>query len=166
MTAWWGSLGRTGRIVFPIAAAIVVLIVIAAVSPTAKTTTVTSPAPPPAAVAGPAAPSVRCGSGTHLKAGVCLANAPRIRTVTVTVTTPAPSAPATTAATATSSAPTAPAIEGVGSLSHATDAEFCGMNTCIGNFTGEGGTIIQCVDGTYSHAGGISGACSRHGGEQ
>ena len=42
----------------------------------------------------------------------------------------------------------------------------CAMNTCIGNFTGEGGTIVQCVDGTYSHAGGISGACSRHGGEQ
>ena len=40
------------------------------------------------------------------------------------------------------------------------------MNTCIGYFTGEDGTIVRCVDGAYSHAGGISGACSSHGGEQ
>ncbi|MEA2302714.1 MAG: hypothetical protein QOE44_3249 [Solirubrobacteraceae bacterium] len=138
------------------------LIVIGAVSPTAKTTTVTSPTPPAAAVASPAAPSVRCGSDTHQKTGVCLANAPRTRTVTVTVTTAAPSA----AVAPTSSAPAQAAIEDVGSSSHATDAEFCAMNVCIGNFTGEGGTIVQCADGTYSHAGGISGACSRHGGEQ
>jgi hypothetical protein len=101
-----------------------------------------------------------------VKAGVCLANAPRTRTVTVTVTTPAPSAPTVTSAAATSSGPGSAAIEGVGSSSHATDAEFCAMNTCIGNYTGEGGTIVQCADGTYSHAGGISGACSSHGGEQ
>jgi hypothetical protein len=24
---------------------------------------------------------------------------------------------------------------------------------------------VECADGTYSHAGGISGACSDHGGE-
>ncbi len=53
----------------------------------------------------------------------------------------------------------------VGSLSHATDGKFCSENECIGNFEGENGTIVECSDGTYSHAGGISGACSDHGGE-
>lgn len=53
----------------------------------------------------------------------------------------------------------------VGSASHATDATFCSEHECIGNFTTEDGTIVKCSDGTYSHAGGISGACSDHGGE-
>ena len=29
----------------------------------------------------------------------------------------------------------------------------------------EGGTVVQCNDGSWSHAGGISGACSDHSGE-
>jgi hypothetical protein len=53
----------------------------------------------------------------------------------------------------------------VGSSSHATDARFCAEHECIGNFTTEDGTVVECSDGTYSHAGGISGACSDHGGE-
>jgi len=53
----------------------------------------------------------------------------------------------------------------VGSSSHATDAKFCSEHECIGSFETEGGTIVECADGTYSHAGGISGACSHHGGE-
>ena len=53
----------------------------------------------------------------------------------------------------------------VGSSSHATDAQFCSEHECIGSFETEGGTIVECSDGTYSHAGGISGACSHHGGE-
>jgi hypothetical protein len=53
----------------------------------------------------------------------------------------------------------------VGSSSHATDAKFCSEHECIGSFTTEGGTVVECSDGTYSHAGGISGACSHHGGE-
>jgi hypothetical protein len=53
----------------------------------------------------------------------------------------------------------------VGSSSHATDSEFCNEHHCIGSFETEGGTIVECSDGTYSHAGGISGACSSHGGE-
>jgi hypothetical protein len=53
----------------------------------------------------------------------------------------------------------------VGSSSHATDSEFCNEHTCIGSFESEGGTIVECSDGTYSHAGGISGSCSHHGGE-
>jgi len=54
----------------------------------------------------------------------------------------------------------------VGSLSHATDEQFCEEHECIGSFTSEEGTVVECADGTYSHAGGISGACSDHGGER
>jgi hypothetical protein len=53
----------------------------------------------------------------------------------------------------------------VGSYSHAGDQSFCNSHECIGSFTTESGTIVQCSDGSYSHAGGISGACSHHGGE-
>lgn len=53
----------------------------------------------------------------------------------------------------------------VGSYSHEGDQEFCEQNECIGDFEGEGGYVVECEDGTYSHAGGISGACSDHGGE-
>jgi hypothetical protein len=53
----------------------------------------------------------------------------------------------------------------VGSYSHEGDQEFCEEDQCIGDFEGEGGYVVECNDGTYSHAGGISGACSDHGGE-
>lgn len=59
---------------------------------------------------------------------------------------------------------TAP-IEGPGSRSHKGDAQFCSEHECIGKFEEEQGTIVECADGSYSHAGGISGACSHHGGE-
>ncbi len=52
----------------------------------------------------------------------------------------------------------------VGSPSHAGDQQFCEEQECIGNFTEEEGTVVECVDGSYSHAGGNSGACSDHGG--
>jgi hypothetical protein len=44
----------------------------------------------------------------------------------------------------------------------------CNGNPCIGDWqkaAAEGGTVVQCSDGTWSHAGGLSGACSDHGGE-
>lgn len=44
----------------------------------------------------------------------------------------------------------------------------CNGNPCIGDWQAEaakGGSVVQCNDGTWSHAGGISGACSDHGGE-
>jgi hypothetical protein len=53
----------------------------------------------------------------------------------------------------------------VGSDSHAGDAAFCEEHNCIGNFTTEEGTVVECADGTFSHAGGIYGACSYHGGD-
>jgi len=52
----------------------------------------------------------------------------------------------------------------VGSSSHATDPQFCAEHHCIGTFTTEPGTVVECSDGTYSHSGGISGACSHHEG--
>ena len=56
-------------------------------------------------------------------------------------------------------------IEGPGSFSHATDAQFCSTHTCIQNFPNGSGSIVQCADGEWSHSGGLSGACSDHGGE-
>ncbi len=55
--------------------------------------------------------------------------------------------------------------DALGSSSHATDEQFCEEHECIGDFEGEDGTVVECADGSYSHAGGISGACSDHGGE-
>jgi hypothetical protein len=41
---------------------------------------------------------------------------------------------------------------------------FCATHDCIPNFPNGNGYIVQCQDGTYSHSGGIQGACSWHGG--
>jgi hypothetical protein len=54
--------------------------------------------------------------------------------------------------------------EGPGSPSHAGDAAFCAWHACIANFPNGHGTVVQCVDGKWSHAGGLTGACNRHGG--
>ena len=45
----------------------------------------------------------------------------------------------------------------------------CAGHPCIGDWQreqAEGGAVVQCADGAWSHAGGLSGACSHHGGEQ
>jgi hypothetical protein len=55
--------------------------------------------------------------------------------------------------------------EGPGSLSHAEDSTFCSNHECIANFPNGNGTVVKCSDGTWSHSGGLSGACSDHGGE-
>jgi hypothetical protein len=52
----------------------------------------------------------------------------------------------------------------IGSYSHASDEAFCREHECIGDFEGEDGYVVECEDGSYSHAGGKSGACSDHGG--
>lgn len=57
-------------------------------------------------------------------------------------------------------------VEAAGSSSHATDVEFCNTHGCIPNFPNGNGYIVQCADGEWSHSGGLSGACSYHGGEQ
>jgi hypothetical protein len=43
-------------------------------------------------------------------------------------------------------------------------AEFCGYFDCIPAFGNSAGYVVQCVDTTFSTAGGRSGACSWHGG--
>lgn len=73
----------------------------------------------------------------------------------------------TTASTSTPSSSTTSSScgEGVGSYDHTCDGQFCSTHQCIGDFQGEPGYIVECADGAYSHAGGIQGACSHHGGE-
>jgi hypothetical protein len=108
---------------------------------------------------------------TTVRETFCVYVAPKLEASPVT---PAPTVPApvTTPTPAPSPAPTPSPTptpvsgeDHVGSTSHAGDAKFCEEHRCIGNFTGEDGTVVECVDGTFSHAGGISGACSDHGGE-
>ncbi len=87
---------------------------------------------------------------------------------TSTETTAAPATtpePTPTPPTETKSESNSEAEDEVGSTSHAGDTKFCEEHHCIGEFTTEDGTVVECSDGTYSHAGGISGACSDHGGE-
>jgi hypothetical protein len=55
--------------------------------------------------------------------------------------------------------------ENVGSSCHAEDGQFCSERSCIPNFPDGNGTVVECTDGKYSHSGGLSGACSYHGGE-
>ena len=46
------------------------------------------------------------------------------------------------------------------------NAQFCGYFNCIASFwRSTNGYVDECNDGTYSHSGGRSGACSYHGGE-
>lgn len=76
--------------------------------------------------------------------------------------------PSATSSTGSASAGTTGSdqVEGPGSSSHATDVEFCTTHACIPNFPNGNGYIVQCADGEWSHSGGLSGACSYHGGEQ
>ncbi len=69
---------------------------------------------------------------------------------------------ASPSAAATSSSSASPSTTSVSS-------DQCNGNPCIGDWekeAAEGGTVVQCADGTWSHAGGLSGACSDHGGEE
>lgn len=170
MRAWWSHRSTNAQTLIAAGAIIVVLFVAVAITGGSGK----NAAPSPAASPPPVTAAVTCGSGTFLTGDTCVAtpSATKIRkvyvtrTVTVTETTPPPATASSPPTPSTPSTTSEPAIEGVGSSSHDTDAEFCAMNQCIGAFTTEPGTIVQCADGTYSHSGGISGACSRHGGEQ
>ena len=44
-------------------------------------------------------------------------------------------------------------------------SEVCSYFNCIANFFNGHGYMVECKDATYSMSGGISGACSHHGGE-
>ena len=45
----------------------------------------------------------------------------------------------------------------------------CNGHPCVGSWKRDmalGGSVVQCADGKWSHAGGLSHACSGHGGER
>jgi hypothetical protein len=50
------------------------------------------------------------------------------------------------------------------SSSDASDSDFCTDHDCIPNYDEGTGDTAMCADGTYTHSGGIQGACSHHGG--
>jgi hypothetical protein len=53
-----------------------------------------------------------------------------------------------------------------GSLIYSPPSNFCSYFNCIPSFwKSTAGYVDECHDGTYSHSGGRSGACSYHGGE-
>ena len=53
-----------------------------------------------------------------------------------------------------------------GKYIHSPPSNFCVYFSCIASFWQfPNGYVTECVDGRYSHSGGISGACSSHGGE-
>ncbi|MBV9709497.1 MAG: hypothetical protein JO011_01135 [Ktedonobacteraceae bacterium] len=53
-----------------------------------------------------------------------------------------------------------------GNLIYDPPANFCDYFNCIASFWKHtNGYVDECIDGTYSHSGGVSGACSWHGGE-
>jgi hypothetical protein len=47
---------------------------------------------------------------------------------------------------------------------YAPTSDFCSVHDCIGDFENGNGSIVECSDGTFSHSGGVQGACSSHGG--
>jgi hypothetical protein len=80
-------------------------------------------------------------------------------TVTTTDSTPAVSTPVVSTDTSATDTTTDTSTDSGGP---------CNGNPCIGDWQkeqAEGGTVVQCNDGTWSHAGGLRGACSDHGGE-
>lgn len=53
-----------------------------------------------------------------------------------------------------------------GKLIYSPPSNFCAYFNCIPSFwKSTNGYVDQCKDGTYSHSGGVQGACSYHGGE-
>jgi len=54
-----------------------------------------------------------------------------------------------------------------GKLLYNPGGAFCSYFNCIASFWDHtNGYVDQCVDGTYSHSGGVRGACSTHGSER
>jgi len=93
--------------------------------------------------------------------------------------TPVPTrAPVPTKAPAPTPVPTQPPATGLngnpygynltapGNLIYSPPSDICNYFDCIASFwNNTNGYVDECVDGMYSHSGGVRGACSRHGGE-
>lgn len=157
MRAGFRALPKWARVtLWTVAGLFVALLIVGAVAPAQKTGGPVKPA----AVTTPKPPVVDRRRKHHHRP----APAP-VATTPTAAPAPAATTPTQTQTQAPPQAPPPSPTEDVGSSSHAGDAQFCSAHQCIGDFTGEGGTIVRCADNTYSHAGGISGSCSHHGGE-
>jgi hypothetical protein len=56
-------------------------------------------------------------------------------------------------------------LSGGGSLIYNAPSAFCSYFNCIASFwSSTNGYVIQCVDGEFSHSGGVQGSCSYHDG--
>jgi hypothetical protein len=45
----------------------------------------------------------------------------------------------------------------------------CDGHPCVGDWKRDmalGGTVVRCADGSWSHGGGLGGACAGHGGQR
>ena len=52
-----------------------------------------------------------------------------------------------------------------GNLIYSPNADFCSYFTCVSTFWKDtNGYVAECGSGSYTHSGGVSGACSRNGG--
>ena len=53
-----------------------------------------------------------------------------------------------------------------GNLVYSPPRDICSYFNCIPSFWNQtNGYLVECQDGTYSHSGGVRGACSYHGGQ-
>jgi hypothetical protein len=86
--------------------------------------------------------------------------APAVSAGVVAAPAPPPPAPITAAPPPPPSA----VPDAVGQAPATSSTDFCNTHDCIPNFPNGNGSIVQCNDGSYSHSGGIQGACSHHGG--
>lgn len=71
------------------------------------------------------------------------------------------------ARTPSAAAPSTSVADGPAGSSADDDSDsssFCDTHDCIPNYSNGNGSTVQCSDGSYSHSGGIQGACSHHGG--
>ena len=58
------------------------------------------------------------------------------------------------------------AVVAAGAIGGCGATGFCASHRCVGDFSHQHGSVVECVDGTWSHLGGLPGACSDHGGER
>jgi hypothetical protein len=58
----------------------------------------------------------------------------------------------------------APAVVSPSPATETVTDDFCTTHDCIPNYPNGNGSTVQCSDGSFSHSGGIQGACSHHGG--
>lgn len=115
---------------------------------------------------------------TQFPSDVPTSDTSSVTTPTPGKSTPAPKATATHAAVPTATKVTFkyPAINNnpwdytltnTGHILYSPNAAVCNYLNCIASFwQNTAGYVDECADGTYSHSGGRTGACSKHGNEK